>query len=125
MEVGFPAHRRHPDAIAITADPGDHALDQMLHLGMVGPAEAQRVEIGDWARAHGEDIAQDAADPGRRALIGLDVAGMVVALHLEDRGQLPAIGPVADIDHPGVLARTADHPGASVGSFLRWMRELL
>ena len=38
------------------------------------------------ARAHGEDVAQDAADAGRRALVGLDVGWVVVALHLEDDG---------------------------------------
>src|SRR5690606_8048803 len=44
------------------------------------------------------------------ALIGLDIGGVVMALHLEDRRQLPALGPVADIDHAGILARPADHP---------------
>ena len=73
---------------------------------MVGPAEAQRVQVGDRPRAHGEDVAQDAADAGRRALIGLDVARVVVALHLEDRRLA-----VADVDHAGILARAADHPG--------------
>jgi hypothetical protein len=47
-------------------------------------AEAQRVHRRDRPRAHGEDVAQDAADAGRRALIGLDEGGVVVALHLED-----------------------------------------
>ena len=72
---------------------------------MVGPAEAQRVQVGDRPRAHGEDVAQDSADAGRRALVGLDVAGVVVALHLEDGGLA-----VADVDDAGILARAADHP---------------
>ena len=74
-------------------------------FGCVGRAEAQRVEAGDRPRAHGEDVAQDAADAGRRALIGLDVARVVVALHLEHAGQ-----PVADVDDAGVLARPLDDP---------------
>jgi hypothetical protein len=45
---------------------------------------------------------------------------VVVALHLEDGGLL-----VADVDYPGILARPANHPGAVVGSFRRWIRELL
>ncbi len=70
---------------------------------MARVAEAQGVQQGDGPRAHGEDVAHDAADAGRRALIGLDVAGVVVALHLEDAGLA-----VADVDDAGVLARTAD-----------------
>jgi hypothetical protein len=66
---------------------------------MIRRAEAQRVHRRDGPRAHGEDIAQDAADAGGRALVGLDVGGVVVALHLED----DAIA-VADIDDAGVLA---------------------
>ena len=71
-----------------------------------GSPKRERVEAGDRPRAHGEDVAQDAADAGRRALIGLDVARVVVALHLEHDRE-----PVADVDHAGVLARPLDHPG--------------
>ena len=74
-------------------------------FGCLGSPKRQRVEAGDRPRAHGEDVAQDAADPGRRALIGLDVARVVVALHLEHDGE-----PVADVDHAGILARALDHP---------------
>ena len=110
MEIGFPAHGRHADAVAIAADPRDDALHQMLHLGVIGSAKAQRVQVGDRPRAHREDIAQDAADAGGRALIGLDIAGVdiagvVVALHLEDGGLT-----VANVDHARILARPADHP---------------
>ncbi len=73
---------------------------------MLGAPEAQRIGVRHRPRAHGEDIAQDPADPGRGALIGFDIAGVVVALHLEDRRLA-----VTDIDHPSVLPRTADHPG--------------
>ena len=69
-------------------------------------AEAQKIQAGDRPRAHREHVAQDAADPRRRALIGFDERGVVVALHLEDAGVA-----VANVDHAGVLARTANHPG--------------
>ena len=75
----------------------------MAGLGMVGRAEAQRVHRGDGAGAHGEDVAQDAAHAGRRALIGLDEGGVVVAFHLEDDGLA-----VADIDHAGIFAGALD-----------------
>ena len=103
MEIGFAAHRRHANAVSIAADAGHDAFDQMLHPGVIGRAEAQRVEIRDRARAHGEHVAQYAAHARRRALIRLDITGMVVALHLED-GRLP----IANVDHAGILARPAN-----------------
>ena len=66
---------------------------------MIDGAEAQQVEAGDGARAHREDVAENATDPRRRALIGLDERGVVMALHLEDAGLA-----VADVDDAGVLA---------------------
>ena len=78
----------------------------MAGLGMVGRAETQKVEARHRPRAHGEDVAQNAADPGRRALVGLDERGVVVALHLED-DRVSA----ADVDDAGVLPRPLDHPG--------------
>ena len=47
----------------------------------------------------GHDVAHDAADAGGRALVGLDVARVVVALGLERHR--PAL---ADVDDAGVLA---------------------
>jgi hypothetical protein len=70
---------------------------------MVRRAEAQRIHRCDRPRAHGEDVAQNAADTGRRTLVGLDVGRVVVALHLED----DAVA-VADVDHAGILARALD-----------------
>ena len=62
-------------------------------------AEAERIHDGQRPRAHGEDVAQNAADAGGRALKRLDVAGVIVGLDLEGAG--PA---VADVDDAGVLA---------------------
>ncbi len=69
VELALAADRRHPDAIAVAADPGDDAGDEVPGLRVVGAAEAQRIEHRDRPRAHREDVAQDAADPGRRALV--------------------------------------------------------
>jgi hypothetical protein len=106
MKSHLAADRRHAEGIAIAADAGDDAGHQRAGFRIVGIAERQRIETGDRTRAHGEDIAQNAADAGRRTLIGLDIARVVVALHLEDDGE-----PVADIDDAGILARPLDHPG--------------
>ena len=86
-------------AVAVAADAGDDAGQHAGGVGGVGAAEAQRVHDRDRAGAHGEDVADDAADPGGRALVGLDVARVVVRLDLE--GDRVA---VADVDHAGVLA---------------------
>ncbi len=105
VKTHLPAHRGHAERIAVAADARDDATHQMPRLRMLGRTERQRVEAGDRPRPHGEHVAQDAADAGGRALIGLDVARMVVALHLEHHRL-----PVADVDHAGVLARPLDHP---------------
>src|SRR5438874_1221812 len=84
----------------IAADAGDHARDQVSRLRVIGPAEAQSVEVRHRSRAHGEHVAQDSADTRRRALIGLNVGGVVVALHLEDRRVA-----VANVDHARIFAR--------------------
>ncbi len=106
VETHLPADRWHAERIAIAADARDHARHQMPRFRMLRRAEAQCIEAGDRPCPHREHIAQNAADTGGRALIGLDVARMVVALHLEHDGLA-----VADVDHPGILARPLDHPG--------------
>ena len=125
VEAHFAADRRHTEGIAVAADASDHARDQTARLGMTWVAERQRIEAGDRPRAHGEDIAQDAANAGRRALVGLDVARVVVALHLEHDGKA-----VADVDHAGIFARPLDHPGRLGGQraqmdFRRFVRAVL
>ena len=105
VETHLPAHGRDAEGITIAADTGDDAAYEMPRLRMLRRAEGERIEAGDRSRAHGEDVAQDAANACGRALIGLDVARVVVALHLEDHGLA-----VADIDHAGIFARPLDHP---------------
>ncbi len=83
-------------------------------LRVVRGAEAERIHIGDGARAHGEHVAHDAADACRRPLIGLDVRGVVVALHLEYRRLT-----VADIDHARILSRALDHLRAFGGELFQ------
>ena len=104
VEVDLAADGGDAEAVAVAADAGDRALEQVALPRLVQRAEAQRVQRGDRTRAHREDVADDAADAGRRALVGLDRARVVVALHLEGDG--PA---VADADDAGVLAGALEH----------------
>ena len=111
VEEDLAAHVGDAEAVAVTADTGDDALEQAAVLGLVGRAEAQRVQQRDGPRAHGEDVADDAADAGGRALIGLDGGGVVVGLDLHGHGEA-----AADVDDAGVLLAGLDHdPRAGVG----------
>src|SRR5207244_9066838 len=107
VEGDLAADRGAAEAVAVPADPRDDAVDQVLRLRIIRIAEAERVEERDGTRAHREDIAQDAADPGRGALERLDERRMVVALDLEDQGP-----PVADVNGARVLAGPLQHPRA-------------
>ena len=106
-------------------DAGDHAFENAAiaraGLGIVERPEAQRVQHGDGPRAHGENVAQNAADAGGRALERLDEARVIVRFDLERDGVA-----VADIDDAGVLAGALqDAACRASGSFFRCRRELL
>ena len=128
LEFGFAAQVGDAEAIGVGGDAADYAFDDGVvsanefRLGGAGfgcggirvnRPEAQRIHDGEGASAHGEDVAQDAAHAGGRALKGLDVAGVVVALDLEGAG--PA---VADVDDAGVLAGALDDAVAFGGQAL-------
>jgi hypothetical protein len=100
--------------------PGDRAVEQVARPRARRLAEAQRVEHGDRPRADGEDVAQDAADAGGRALERLDRARVVVRLDLERDGQA-----VAHVDRARVLPGPMTTRGPSVGSVRRSFLECL
>ena len=77
-------------------------------------AEAQRIHHRDRPRAHSEDVAQDSADAGGRALERLDERRVVVRFDLERAG--PA---VADVDDAGVLSRALHDALAARGQPLQ------
>ncbi len=95
------------DAVAVAADAGDHPFEDAPVERHVGRAEPQRVEQRHGPRAHREDVADDPADAGGRALIGLDERRVVVRFDLEHRRQA-----VADVDGAGVFARALQHAAA-------------
>ncbi|CNV60822.1 Uncharacterised protein [Mycobacterium tuberculosis] len=64
--------------VAVSADAADHAVEHAAGIGGVGGAEPKLVHHGDRSGAHGHDVADDAAHPGGRALVGLDVGRVVV-----------------------------------------------
>ena len=105
VEHGLTADVRQAERVAVPADAAYDAVDDPAGVGCVGRAEPQLVHHRHRARAHGHDVAHDAADAGGRALIRLDVRRVVVGLHLE--GGRPA---VADVHHAGVLTDARQHP---------------
>lgn len=104
VEDELAADVRQAQAVAVAADARDDAGEHALGVGVVGIAHPQRVDDRDRARAHRDDVADDAADTGGRALVGLDVRGVVVRLDLE--GDRIA---VADVDDARVLADADEH----------------
>ena len=102
-DLDFAADGGDAHAVPVPADAADDAVGQVASAPVVQRAEAQAVEEGDGARAHGEDVAKDAADAGGGALEGFDRAGVVVAFDLHDDGQA-----VTDVDCSGVFLARAD-----------------
>ena len=99
VEDRLAADVRKAEAVAVEADAAGHAVHDAGGVGVVDRPEAQGVHDRDRARAHRDDVADDAADAGGRALEGLDEGGVVVRLGLEGDG--PAL---ADVDDARVLA---------------------
>src|SRR5690242_5756978 len=52
--------------------------------------KAQRIENGNRICSHRENVSQNSADAGSRALKRFDVAGMIVRFHLERGGKAVA-----------------------------------
>ena len=105
VEDELAADGRHADRVAVTRHAGHDAFADPPVARLVERAEAQRVEHRDGPGAHREDVAQDAADTGGRALVRLDGARVVVALDAQRDGDA-----VAAVDHARVFARSADDP---------------
>jgi len=103
VEIDFPADGRDAHAIAVAADAGDDAGDQVACLRMARLAKPQCIQVRDGPRTHGEHIAHDAADASCRALIGFDEARVVMAFNLEDGGVA-----IANVDYARVLTRPLD-----------------
>src|SRR5207248_664825 len=72
---------------------------------VVERGESQRIHQCDGARPHGEDIADDAADAGRRALVWLDGGRVIVALDTNGDRET-----VTDVDDAGTFTGADENP---------------
>jgi hypothetical protein len=104
-ELDLAAHGRDPYGVAVPPDAAHDLPEEVTVSLVVQRPEPERVQEGDGPRAHRQDVPDDAADAGRRSLVGLDRRRVVVALHLE--GERP---PVTDLDHARVLPWPLQHP---------------
>ena len=98
VERDLAADGRNADAVAIARDAGDNARERAADERIIERPEPERVEQGDRTRAHREDVADDAADAGRRALVRLDERRVIVRFDLENRGET-----IADVDGARIL----------------------
>jgi hypothetical protein len=101
VEINLAAHGRYPDTVPVSPDTCDHMFEEIPAAGIRERPEAQRVQVGYGRAPHGEDVPEDAADPGRRALVRLDRRGVVVGLHLKD----DAVAGIAERNDARVLQR--------------------
>ena len=97
-KIYLTTHSGHPEAVAVVADAFHHTADEAAHARVVGRAEAQAVERGDGAGAHGENIAVDTAHTGGSTLIGFDGRRVVVAFDFKNATEI-----IADVDQAGIL----------------------
>ncbi len=137
FEFRFATEIGHTEAVAVGGYTADHAfqdgvvfVDLILGRGRLAllrldsrggcpyascdRAEAQGIHHCDRPRAHSEDVAQDSAHAGGRALKRLDERRVIVRFDLERAG--PA---VADVDDAGVLSRALQDELAARGQPLQ------
>ena len=121
LEVDLAADGRHADRVAVVADARHRAVEQVARARAGRLAEAQRVEHGDRPRADREDVAQDAADAGGRALERLDRADGWLCDSTLNAIASPSPTSTAPAFSPGPMTTF----GPSVGSVRRSFLECL
>ena len=104
VEDRLPADVGEAQAVAVAADPGHDPRQHPVGVVGVERPEAQRVHHRDRPGTHGQDVADDAAHPGRGSLVGLDVRRVVVRLDLEGHGVA-----LTDVEDTGVLTDAGEH----------------
>ncbi len=108
LEADFAANCGHAETISVVADAADDAVENAsIFCSVLGRsifvwrdfAEAERIENGNWPRAHRENVAEDSADSCGRALEWLDVARVIVRFDFEGGNEA-----VADVHDAGIFS---------------------
>ena len=108
MEREAAADCGNPDGVTVVGDPLDYAVEEVARVLAVEGSKIQRVRERDGVGPHRERVPDDATHTRRRAVVRVDVGGVVVALDAE--GDVHLLAPVVarQCDHGGVVARP-DH----------------
>src|SRR5581483_6159526 len=120
VEIDVAADGGHADAVAVVADPGDDALDEVGRAGMLEAPEAQCIEDRHRAGAHREHVAQDAAHAGCGPWDGSTAEGWLW-LSILNTAARPSPMSTAPAFSPGPWSTA----GPFVGSWRSSARELL
>ena len=104
METDRTANGWHTKTVAVAANAGHHASDKCFRSRMAWLAKAQKIERGNGPCTHRENIAQNTTNARRRPLVGFDIRGVIVALHLENHHIA-----ITDINHASILAGPINH----------------
>jgi hypothetical protein len=123
LEGDFAADGGNAETISVASDAANYAVENapILRGVLFGRvftrrdfAEAEGIENGDGTRPHGENIAQNATDAGRRSLKGLDVTRMIVRFDFEGGNEA-----VADVHDTSVFTRALHDEFAARGQSLQ------
>ncbi len=121
VEVDIATQAGHAERVRVLPYAVDHALDDPARAvgeGALGVAKTERIGHADDVRAHAIDVADDAADAGRRALDGQDLARVVVALVGDDDAPAVAVTGIAQQQDARVLLGALDDGRAVDGEEL-------
>ena len=113
LKNALPADGGDAETVSVMRNAADYAFEDSAVAGVIGRAEAERIHHGDGAGAHGENVAQDAADAGGRALERLNETGVIVGFDLEGDGVA-----LADVDDAGVFSGALQDHLAAGGELL-------
>jgi hypothetical protein len=122
IEIDFSGNRRNAETVSVVRNTRNYAAEESAHFRGREFPKAQRVQAADWPSAHRENVPNDPADTGRRALKRLDGARMIVRLDLESDRQS-----IANVNDAGVFFASADEDAGGFGgkSFEKRTRVLI
>ena len=78
VEDDFATDVGQTQTVSVTTNASHDARQDALGVLCIGRTKAQWVHDGDWTSTHGQNVADNATDTRRGALVGLDVGRVVV-----------------------------------------------
>ena len=113
IEHGFAADGGYAHRIAVTGNAADDAFGNPATARVVERTKAKRIHQCNRTCAHGEDVAQNAADACGCTLVGLNRGGVIMRFDADRCSNA-----VANIDNAGIFAGTNEYPRSFGGKTL-------